>query len=279
MPRSPGENPWVSKSSWAHNTAGWKPGPGGHRRHLVNVCTLGCTLSLLTPNPQPQLQMSVGFLLGCFHVRATLWCPPQLSLAPELAPGATPHPAGPQSPSPFLPDAGLHSPGHRSLPFLFVILDTQARLRQQQGHPLLTTVPYLHLICMHSQHLSEYCTEYRASGPLPHTAPGREKLRAFHILASASLVCACGLRAEDQKNRRSLRKMACQQLVSRTHAGSPFLLSLPQFPSRKGTWAQPPRTSDWKSGPWGPAPLSHQCPGDQRTLLVPLGFHPSSDNV
>lgn len=76
-------------------------------------------------------------------------------------------------------------------------------------------------------------------GPLPHTAPGREKLQAFHILVSSSLVCACGLRTEDQKNRRSMRKMACRQLVPKTHAGRPSLLSLPQFPPRKGTRIQP----------------------------------------
>lgn len=70
-----------------------------------------------------------------------------------------------------------------------------------------------------------------------------------------------------------MRKTARQQLVPKTHAGSPSFLSLPQFPARKGTGSSP-KASDRESGPWVPALSSHQYLGDQRTLLVPLGFHP-----
>lgn len=57
--------------------------------------------------------------------------------------------------SPFLPEA-LQAPQPRSLSFLFIIPNTQTRLRLEQGHPLLVTrVLYLHLICTHSRHLSK----------------------------------------------------------------------------------------------------------------------------
>lgn len=41
MPRSQGERPWASESCRTQQTDGWEPGPGGHTRHLVNVCAFG----------------------------------------------------------------------------------------------------------------------------------------------------------------------------------------------------------------------------------------------
>ena len=275
MPRSPGERPWASESCCAHNTAGWEPGRGGHHRHLVNVCALSCTLSLLTTSPPaPAARDELGLSPEYFHLRAILWSSPfRVPPSPELAPGATPHPAAPQSPSPFLPDAGLHSPGHRSLPFLFVILDIQARLRQQQGHPLLTTVPYLHLICMHSQHLSEYRAG-QSLGPFATHCPREGE--APGLPHSGLLLSGLRLWSEDrgskeqEKHEKNGLPTACPQ--------DTCWQPLPPEPASVSTQERhsdpAPRTSDWKSGPWGPAPLGHQCPGDQRTLLVPLGFHP-----
>ena len=65
-----------------------------------------------------------------------------------------------------------------------------------------------------------------------------------------------------------MRKVACQQLVLETHT-----LAAP--PSRACLSFQPgkalessPKASDWESGPWVSALLSHQCPGDQRTSTL-----------
>lgn len=121
----------------------------------------------------------------------------------------------------FLPAAGLQSPGRWLLPFLLVILNTQSRLRQEQGYPSSPQSP----ICISfacTPIISQSAEIGRASGPLPCTSPGKQKQGLPH---SSFLLSDLHRRpkAEDQRARQAWGKWAVHSLSLDTH-GSPSLL-------------------------------------------------------
>lgn len=178
------------------------------------------------PFPQPQQpEMSSGSHPVSFHLRVTLGAPSAgfpnsrlLKPHPTMLPDRAPLP-------PFLPEARLHNPGHWSFHFLFIIPSTKTRLRLKQGHPLLITsiVAYLHVICMHSHHLSK-CRNGHNPGPFATHSPGEGKVPGLpHSIFLLSDLHP-SLRAKDQRTGEAWGKWPANSLTPRHPLGSLYLL-------------------------------------------------------
>lgn len=126
---------------------------------------------------------------GCFHLRSP-WDPPQQG-SPIADSRSHALPCCPRAPLPrFLLKTGLHSPGHWSLPFLFImVVIVEAGLSLQQGHLLLTTSVPTYISFAHISIISRSAERGIVSSPLSHTPPGREKGQASYIPASYSQTC------------------------------------------------------------------------------------------
>lgn len=169
-----------------HRQLGARPW-GGTLGMWVAPLTSNHPLHTHTSTARDELRLSLRMLSSPGHTLGPSW--PRLPHSrlqkpqPTLLPHRAPLP-------PFLPEAGLHSPGHWSLPFLSVVIsNSQARLRLKQGQPLLiTSVPYLHLICIPIYYLSK-AQKWAQPQALCHTLPREGEVPGLLIPASYSQIC------------------------------------------------------------------------------------------